>query len=32
MEEVIRYNAKINTQGQNYNNPDYADFMDEYFP
>ena len=27
MEQVIAYNRKINTTGQNYDNPDYVDFM-----
>ena len=31
MEGVLDYNAKINTRGQNYNNPDYVDFMNERY-
>ncbi len=27
MDEVVTFNDRINTRGQNYNNPEYVDFM-----
>ena len=29
MEEVLGFNANINIRGQNYNNPDYAEFIED---
>ena len=29
MESVVSYNAKINTRGQNRNNPEYVEFMQD---
>jgi len=29
MDGVIEYNKNINTRGQNYDRPDYVDFMNE---
>ena len=29
MEGVVAYNKKINTRGQNYNNPDYVEFIND---